>query len=284
MASKSTSFFTDCVSGVSPLKEMPDVLLPIEKDVLQFFDDLKNKRVIDQNKLTDCKTILSDLISNELLPSGNSVSLGQHAKDLQRQIVAIEYALRNPSFDVEGYLRLVKINQKKPVVRTESQFKQSKKVLPIDEAQCMIFLKSTQAKIQEFHHLLKPLEVQPPLSMVIPPFEEESEVYSYVTPFEARAERAVWLNNLKGELSELSRGLKKYEGVFDPMLKRLRDQCLQGVLSLSKRIVVLRSDFTQRPTTSKEALAVARASKDSLFHSPRTPGIFSQKPGNLTLS
>jgi len=263
---------------------MPDVLQPIEKDVAQFFNDLKNKRAIDQEKIKNCKTILSDLMSNELLPSENSVSLAQHAKNLQGKITAIEYASRYPLFDVDSYLNLVRLNEKTPVIKRESQFKQSKKALPIDEAQCLIFLKSAQAKIQESHHLLKPLEVQPPLTMVIPSFEEESEVYSYVAPFEERAERAIWLNTLKGELSELSRGFKEYEGVFDPALKRLRDQCVQGVVSLSKRIALLRSDFTQRPTTSREALTVARSSKDSLFHSPRAPGIFMQKPGNLTLS
>ncbi len=286
MATKSTSFFTDCVSGVSPLKEMPDVLQPIENDVHQFFDDLRDSRSISHEKLMDCNTILAELMSDDLLPKESSEQLAQHAKSLQGQLTAIEYFARHPfSEAMEVYLNLVAINKKSVSVhKIPSQPKKTSLSQRLDEGECRIFLKSAQLKIQEIHQLLKPLEVQPPLTMVIPPFEEESEVYSYVAPFQERAERAVWLNKLKDELNEISRGLKRTEGVFDPGLKRLHDQCQQGVVALVKRIALLRSDFARRPKSSREALSTGSKPKDGLFSSSTKQGIFSQKSANLTVS
>lgn len=287
MAPKSTSFFTSCVSGVSPLKTLPDVLQPIEEAIHQFFTDLKNHRPISKDKLIDCKTILSDLISNELLPSENSstTNLAEQAKNLQGQLTAIEYFSQHPIPEVmDRYLALVSLNQRSVnVVKSDVQSKKSGEPL-MDTVACRDFLHEAQQRIQEIHQLLKPLEVQPPLSLVMPPFEEPSDVYFYVAPFQARAERVVWLNSLKDELGVMSRKLSQYEGVFDPGLRRLHDQCQQGVVALLKRMVLLRSDFTRRPKSSREALSGGAALKDTSISGAGRQGIFSKNPGNLTLS
>jgi hypothetical protein len=186
---------------------------------------------------------------------------------------------------LSAYLHLLKINEKPIVLRksvTSKKISSTQKSINIEL--CQAFLKTVQTKLQAFHQELKPLEVQTPLSMVMPQFEEKEDVYSYVDPFLQRADRAIRLNEIKEELKSLEAGLHAYAGVRDSNLRRLHDQCTQGLSSLLKRVTTLRADFGRQPLSLKKTISGPADARMRVSEPAVPAAVFSKKPVNLTLS
>jgi hypothetical protein len=283
VAPKSTSFFTECVSNTSPLQKPLGVLEPVEKVISNFFEELKQGYAVSEEKLNNIKQILTDFISDELLPQDDREKLIHRAKQLQKQLIAIDYFTQYPSTDaLSVYLRLLAINQKpitslnSPKSEKNSTHKNGAEKDKL-ETGCREFLKIAYEKIQRIHHELRPLEAQPPLSMLMPHFEEVDDVHSYIYPFQQRAKRAVWLNDIKAELRELQVGFSSYAGVADSGQLRLIDQYKKGVSSLLKRIATLRAGFSRHPQPLKTAISGA---SQPLPHQ----GNISKKTAHLTFS
>jgi len=248
------------------------VLDPVEKSIANFLKELKSAKPLSKESEEKARTereILTDFISDELLPKEDHEHLMQKAKQLLKQLDAVEFASNYFSTDImlnmtnkldmidiiEFYMKLV-VNNQKPttVLKLSSSGNITNPKESLDTA-CKEFLKSAYAAFQRIHHDLGPLEAQPSLSMTMPSFEEPEDVHSYIYPFQQRSQRVVWLNGIKAELKALESGFQDYSGVFDTSLRRQMDQYKQGVVSLLKRVELLRADFSRQPLPVRAAIS-----------------------------
>ena len=264
------------------------VLDPIERSLANLFEELKTGQPLSEEseaKVNTIKKILEDFISDELLPKEDQEHLMQKAKQLLRQLNVVEYASNYFSTDeldisdkrdmidiLEAYLGLLRINQESITALKFSSSENAEKPKESLDTACGEFLKSAYAAIQRIHHDLGPLEAQPSLSMTMPTFEEPEDVHSYIYPFEQRSQRAVWLNEIKVELRALESGFRDFAGVFDTGLRRQMDQYKQGVVSLLKRVELLRADFSRQPLPVRAAISSEQAESQ-----PSSQGSFLSK-------
>ncbi|HEV2614028.1 MAG TPA: hypothetical protein VGV92_04905 [Gammaproteobacteria bacterium] len=249
------------------------VLAPVEKKIAGFFEELKQKRPVSPDAVRDIEKILINFDADQLLPPDEFEALAQRAQKLQNQLVVIDYLSTHQDSEIyfdllEVYLAFVK---EKPIEFLPPYCPPQK--ISSNTSLSNTALENIGARINQLDQELKPLEAQPPLSMIMPTFETPEELYTYISPFQQRVERVDWLNVVKEELMALERQLSPLDKPY---------QAISGLLA---RIHALHADFSRFPLSLKKVISgPTKASEElPLVHAPTTE-FFSQKQTNLTLS
>jgi hypothetical protein len=258
-----------------------NVLAPVEKIIADFFAELLQGRTVSTEEISNTEKILSDFNTDNLLPKEELDLLTQKAARLQKKLIAVEYFSDYlPRFPHIFYEVLACYLNVCHLVEEPIKFLASttppKNTPPIKD---ITYVKDinridrhedevSPQKLQEIDDMLKPLEAQPPLSMILPSFEEEYEVYAFLRPFEERAERAIGLNAVITDLKTLeatARGAKP------------------AVSALLARAESLHADFSRFPSTIRKIISTPFGCQNAISSESAVLGLFSKKTADLTL-